>query len=120
MSKQKREKIPQTEVLAWLQANHPELHATAEVDRSWVWITANLKDDAHKATRESIKQFGFIFARREGGHPLSSGNKGTWGHSCDKPLAFRRKPSKAKVGQGDDTQEGERDTLAEADAFFAS
>jgi hypothetical protein len=88
--KPKRELIPQPDVLAWLQAHHPELHAGAELDRAWVWITTSLKGDEHLATRESIKQYGFIF-NRHGGHKLSSGALGTWGHSCEKPIAFKRK-----------------------------
>lgn len=92
--KKPREKIPQTVVLDWLQKNHPSLHATAELDRAWVWITENLQGDTHKATRNSIKHEapgrGFVFAKR-GGHKLPSGKLGTWGHSCDKPMPFRRK-----------------------------
>lgn len=88
--KKHRERIPQADVLAWLQASHPALLPSAELDRDWVWLTANLKGDEHKATRESLKQYGFIFSRR-GGHKLPSGNIGTWGHSCNKPLPFKRK-----------------------------
>jgi hypothetical protein len=86
----KHAKIPTTDVLSWLKANHPALHAVAEVDRNWVWIAADLRKD--EAARTSIKEYGFRFARR-GGHPLPSGAMGTWAHSCDRPTPgkFKRK-----------------------------
>ncbi len=89
--KSKRERIPQPEVLAWLQTNYPALHQGAEIDRHWVWLTANLKGEQHSATRTALKAFGFIFAKKRGGHPLPSGKLGTWGHSCLKPLPFKRR-----------------------------
>ncbi len=86
--KTKREPIPQTEVLAWLQEHHPNLHATAEIDRAWIWVTENLSHPDNKPIRESIGENGFVFARRL--HPLPSGRLGTWGHSCLKPMPFKR------------------------------
>lgn len=78
--------IPQIEVLEWLQQNHPEIHATCEVDRDWVWITANLRE--LPAVRQSIKEQGFRFAAK--GHALPCGKSGTWAHHCEKPIGFRR------------------------------
>lgn len=83
-----------TEVLEWLQANHPELHAVAETERSWIWLVCDLRGDHNKATRESLKSYGFIF-HRHGGHLLPSGKLGNWGHSTTAPLPFFRK-SKGK------------------------
>ena len=90
-----REKLTQSEVLDWLLQNHPELHKKAELDRSWIWLVVDLRGDDLKPVRESIKEFGFIFSRR-GGHPLPSGNIGTWGHSCNKPIAFKRGKKQAR------------------------
>lgn len=92
--KKPREKIPKTVVLDWLMKTHPALHATAELDRDWVWLTENLSGDSHKEIRESLKNAapgrGFVFAKK-GGHKLPSGKLGTWGHSCDKPMPFKRR-----------------------------
>ena len=95
----KCERISQLEVLAWLQTNHPALHAGVEIDRAWVWITTSLKPAHIKCTsgeceklaavRRSLGDYGFVFARRL--HPLPSGKLGTWGHSCLKPLPFKRR-----------------------------
>lgn len=84
----KHDPIPQDEVLAWLQEHHPELAAVAEVERAWVWLPVDLRGDNNKATRESIKEFGFRWAKH--GHVLPSGRTGTWGHSADHPTRFKR------------------------------
>lgn len=98
MSERKqRERIPQTAVLEWLQANHPALHLAAEIDRDWIWLVVDLRGEDKKAIRESIKEFGFIFARR-GGHTLPSGKVGTWGHSCSRPMPFKRRGHGARSG----------------------
>src|SRR5688572_15816890 len=99
-SMKQREPIPQTEVLAWLSANHPELFQSAELDREWTWLTASLKPPHPKcecaecaklaAVRRSLSDYGFVFARRNL-HLLPNGKLGTWGHSCLKPLPFHRK-----------------------------
>lgn len=81
--------IPLPDVLAWLKENHPHLHATAEIDRNWCWITENLSGESNKAVRESLKASGFRFAKR--GHVLPSGKAGTWANSCTAPLPFYRK-----------------------------
>lgn len=113
-TKTKRERIPQTEVLAWLQQNHPRLHKAAEIERDWVWIAADLRGDNNKPTRESIKEYGFIFSRK-GGHPLPSGKMGTWAHACEKPIRFKRNGSKPRQSQADDTgnEQPEPDTQPE-------
>ena len=107
--KPKRERISQLEVLAWLQMNHPDLHQSAEIDRAWIWITATLKPPHKDCTcdecerlavvRRSIAEYGFVFARRL--HPLPSGKLGTWGHSCLKPLPFKRRRSKGGTAPGE-------------------
>jgi uncharacterized protein involved in type VI secretion and phage assembly len=84
-----KEKIPTTEVLAWLQAEHPALHQTAAVERAWVWLTADLRGDHNQTARESIKAYGFRFARN--GHALPDGKIAHWAHSCSRPIAFKRK-----------------------------
>lgn len=102
--KKERQKISQTEVLTWLQTNHPQLHAAAEIERDWVWLAVDLRGEANTPIREAIKAYGFIF-NRKGGHPLPSGKLGTWGHSCMRPLRFvkgNRKPDpngEAKASQ---------------------
>ncbi len=90
----KRKPIPLEEVLGWLKTNHPELHLTCEVDRSWCWTTENLRDKP--LVRESLKAYGFIFHRR-GGHPLPGGKLGVWGHACMKPLGFHKKTKLPKT-----------------------
>ena len=105
----KHERIPQLEVLAWLKTNHPDLHQSVEIDRAWIWITATLKP-LHKdctcaecaklaVVRRSIADYGFVFARRL--HPLPSGKLGTWGHSCSKPLPFKRKRGQGGTARGE-------------------
>lgn len=83
----KHEKMPASEVLDWLQTEHPELHVNAEVDRSWVWLICDLRGDQNKPVRESLKANGFRFAKR--GHALPSGRTAMWGHSCDRPTRFK-------------------------------
>ncbi len=67
--REKRARIPQLEVLEWLKEHHPGLHANAEIDREWIGLVTNLSGEGNPATRESIKEFGFIFSRH-GGHKL--------------------------------------------------
>jgi len=83
----KHNPIPASQVLAWLREHHPELHAVAELERDWCWLSVDLRGDHNKAVRESIKQYGFAYKRR-GVHILPSGKGGTWSHSCEKPLRF--------------------------------
>lgn len=81
--------IPITEVLHWLKENHPHLQDAATIDRSWCWLAVDLRGEHNKTTRDSIGDYGFRFSRR--GHPLTNGQTGTWGHSCERPLPYRRK-----------------------------
>ena len=76
-------------VLVWLQKQHPKLHVTAEIDRAWVWVTEDLRGNENKAIRDSLKDFGFRFARK--GHRLPSGKVGMWAHHGNKPMPFRKK-----------------------------
>lgn len=82
-----RERIPQSDVLAWLQANHPGMHRDAEIERAWVWIA---QSPADPSAIKSIEDYGFVRSRK-GGHPLPSGRMGIYGHSCERPLPFKRK-----------------------------
>ena len=91
----KRPTPTQAECLAWLAATHPQLHP--ETDRSWIWITDDLRQD--KATRDSIRSYGFRFS---GKHPLAGGSIGTWGHSCKAPTpykGFRKRPIGSTFGK---------------------
>jgi hypothetical protein len=110
----KHEKIPTSQVLAWLLTNHPKLHAAAEVDRNWVWIAADLRKD--EATRTSLKDYGFRFARR-GGHVLPSGALGTWAHSCDRPTPGKFKRRNANPNRPQPQPQQEETLLDELAAF---
>lgn len=114
----KHAKIPTSTVLAWLKDNHPALHAVAEVDRNWVWIAADLRAD--EATRNSIKDYGFRFARR-GGHPLPSGAMGAWAHSCDRPTPgkFKRRNQQLSQPKAEAEPEAESENLLDELAAFA-
>lgn len=81
--------VSQVDVLAWLHQNHPQLFARAVTDRDWVWVAADLSGNQNKPIRESIKNFGFKFAKR--GHALSNGQQAFWGHACTRPIPFFRK-----------------------------
>lgn len=98
----KHPKIPQTEVLEWLAANHPALHQCAEIERDWVWLAVDLRGDDKKPLREAIKEYGFIFSRH-GGHLLPSGKLGMWGHSCERPIRFARGKGKQSDKLADTT-----------------
>ncbi len=116
----KRPSISQTQVLDWLQTNHPNLHTTAEIEKAWVWITENLQGAHNQPVRESIKAYGFRFAKR--GHTLPSGKLAHWAHSCTAPLPFYRKrtsPSSGAAGRPahEDSQPAMGTSEAEALAF---
>ena len=96
--KKPRERIPQVDLLTWLQANHPALHMAAKLDRDWIWLVADVRGEDKKAVREAIKEFGFIFSRH-GGHTLPSGKVGMWGHSCSRPMPFNRRGKGAQGAQ---------------------
>jgi len=117
-----KERIPMTEVLAWLQANHPDLHTAAEIERDWLWLCSDLRGDHNKATRDSIGEYGFRFAKK--GHTLPSGKVSFWGHSCQKPIPFKHR-GKSSTKQTETKDSGESptpfssDELAEAARLFA-
>ena len=117
-----KEKIPMTEVLAWLQANHPALHAAATVERDWLWLVCDLRGDHNKTVRDSIVEYGFRFAKR--GHTLPDGRVSFWSHSCLKPIPFKRransgnKPTETKT-PSDGAVAFSSDELAEAARLFA-
>lgn len=120
--KRKRERIPQTDVLAWLQETHPSLHELAEIERKWVWIAVNLKGDEFKPIRESIKEYGFIFSKR-GGHALPSGKLGMWAHACERPMGFKRlggKPSSSPDKGGGRIDPAANNDNSELDAESAA
>lgn len=89
MSKPAPQRVPTDDVLEWLEEHHPDMAEIAEPDRSWVWLPVDLRGEKNKALRESLKAFGFRWAKH--GHPLPSGRTGTWGHAADKPIPFIRK-----------------------------
>jgi hypothetical protein len=68
------------------------------------------------AEEESITTYGFIRSRK-GGHPLPSGKMGLWGHSCEKPIAFRRKGGVKHYHTGAPSVEAEpsTETVSESD-----
>jgi len=78
--------IPQETVFSWVKEHHPNLYV--EIDRHWVWISADLRND--KVTRQALKDYGFRYAMR--GHKLPSGKYGNWGHHCQHPV-WRKRPT---------------------------
>ena len=93
------------DVLAWLQAQHPQLHGDAVIDRSWLWLAGDrLKPcqrgcdcEACKAKaiiRQAISEYGFRFAKR--GHELPDGKLAWWGHSCERPTRFHKGQGRAQ------------------------
>ena len=104
-----RQKIPVQEVLDWLLQTHPTLHNEAELDRNWVWLPTDLRGDELKPIRESIKEFGFLFAER--GHTLPSGAIGTWAHACEVPMRFKRKSSSHSIGKREENDTKRADPL---------
>jgi len=117
-----KEKLPMIEVLAWLHANHRELHAAAEVERDWLWLCCDLRGDHNKNVRDSLCEFGFRFAKH--GHTLPSGQVSFWSHSCTKPIPFKRRGKSASKQtatktSGENAAPFSSDELAEASALFA-
>jgi hypothetical protein len=115
-----KEKLPMAEVLAWLHANHPELHAAAAIDRDWLWLCYDLRGDHNKGVRDSLCEFGFRFAKR--GHEIK-GRVSFWSHSCTKPIPFKRRgkstgKSTTTNNSGDSAALFSSDELAEASALF--
>ena len=116
-----KEKLTLIEVLSWLQANHPELHAAVEIERDWLWLCSDLRGDHNQVVRDSLCEFGFRFAKR--GHTLPSGNISYWSHSCTKPIPFKRRSQSTKPtttnSSGDNAAPFSSDELAEASVLFA-
>jgi hypothetical protein len=117
----------QTEVLGWLHLNYPELHAIAELDRAWVWLPVNLSDKApqfcaghtNAEVRQAIGKHGYGFRYAADGHPLESGNIGTWGHHCESPIPFKRRSRKRDTDNSDTNTNKEESKLEErAHALF--
>ena len=107
-----------TEVLAWLHANHPTLHATAEPERDWLWLGCDLRGDHHQAVRDSISEYGFRFAKR--GHTLPSGTVSFWSHSCTRPIPFKRRGQSTNHSTSSSPNAPFSSAeLAEASALFA-
>ncbi len=113
----KRNKIPATEVLEWLSKNHPEIREVAEIDRDWVWIAVNLSGEEHRATRDSLKEFGFAY-KTKGAHPLQSGRMGTWSHSCTRPISFKKRGGARRAAP--ENEESEAELLRFAAMFAAA
>lgn len=82
---------PIAQVLAELDAAYPLLALNAEIDRNWVWLSADLRGEHNKATREAIGRRGIGFQFAPNGHALPSGNIGTWAHHAEHPTRFKRK-----------------------------
>ncbi len=135
-------KIPQPEVLAWLESNHPDLAPKAELDRDWVWLAVDLRSECQRqrkrdcaceacraaiAKREALSDYGFRFAGR--GHPLPSGAIGTWGHSCTHPIRYKGigrgaappgRPTTSEPDKPNRKPEREQPAYTEADALAFS
>ena len=87
--------------MAKVQAKAPGLVPHMYLDGEWIWYCGpSLQGAENKPVREAIKEIGFRFSftghvmRTHDGSPTNV--KGSWGHSCLKPMRFNR--SKAKGG----------------------
>jgi hypothetical protein len=98
--KEKRKRPIHTpeEVFGWIMSTHQWLHERAEQDREWVWLAVDLRGDHNKEVRESLKEYGFRFAKR--GHVLPSGSTGTWANACQRPMPFKRSAGAGSTGKG--------------------
>lgn len=69
----------------------PSLTEHMYVDRDWIWYCGpSLQGEHNRATREALKEIGFRFS--PGGHIMPDGEtRGTWGHSCQRPMFPKRK-----------------------------
>ena len=84
------------EVMKRVSQETPALVQHMFLDGEWVWYCGpSLAGADNKALRESLKEIGFRFCFK--GHPMKGPDgqvtnvKGSWGHSCAKPMGFRRK-----------------------------
>ncbi len=87
----------------------PALYTHMFMDGEWVWYCGpSLAGADNKNARETLKEIGFRFAFK--GHPMRGADgqptkvMGSWGHSCAKPMGFRRK---GKAPNTDTTTNGE-------------
>lgn len=90
-----RQLLSTEEVMQRVYEQTPHLTEHMYEDRAWIWYCGpSLQGEHNKATREALKEIGFRFS--PGGHLMPDNEtRGTWGHSCDRPMFNRRKP-KAK------------------------
>ncbi len=75
----------------------PRLIEHMYVDRDWIWYCGpSLQGESNRSTREAIKEIGFRFS--PGGHLMPDGvTRGTWGHSCQRPMFPKRKGARPKT-----------------------
>ena len=74
----------------------PALYTHMFLDGEWVWYCGpSLAGADNKNTRETLKEIGFRFAFK--GHAMKGADgqptkvMGSWGHSCARPMGFKRK-----------------------------
>lgn len=89
---------PVSDVLAELHAISPELHAAAELERNWVWVTLNMQPKERQPWRDAMKAMGFKYAKR--GHACPSGAMSYWSHHCMHPTRFDKSKGKGKGKAG--------------------
>lgn len=104
-------------VLNELRTKAPKLLRHIVPDRDWLWYAGpELRGDDNAATREVLKDAGFIWAK--GGHEVETEDgdvlTGSWGHCCGKPVKFRRRGQKSSDESTDDSN-----TTSEGDPFAA-
>lgn len=67
----------------------PHLVEYLRLDRSWVWLANPVPPD--RADRKALFKIGFRCKKGEG-HALPDGEKGHWGHACEKPVFRKKRP----------------------------
>ena len=82
------------EVMTEMQERAPALVEHMFLDRDWIWYCGpSLQGEANKPHREVLKAAGFRWS--PGGHLMPDNQtKGSWGHSCAKPM-WRKPQAKA-------------------------
>lgn len=101
-------------VLNELRTKAPQLLRHIVPDRDWLWYCGpELRGEDNAATREILKDAGFIWAK--GGHEVETEDgdvlMGSWGHCCAKPVKFRRRGEKNE-STDDSTTTSESDPFA--------
>lgn len=71
------EKHPPEKILEIVKRDKPELARHLEYDRHWLWYTGPTLQDKPEL-RRYLGREGLGFRFRNGGHPMPSGNVGTW------------------------------------------